>query len=228
MTGEWKEVFEGGGVHVHTYLFEKFGPANALLLEYKENQCAILSPPPAPDPQLVDQARSKGDVNALIISNLGHTAGYRDWRQIFPEARIYASSECIPLLERMKLEETFYPISELPVRAEIEFIEAPGTRTGSLLLRSQLAERSVVFVDEVLINLQEPVKPLFIRLMFFITGTRTGLCRNNVYWRFLTTDRRQLADAILSLLENDPVCIPAHGELITETEQLRRARAILV
>ena len=223
----WAEMFEGSGVHIRPYVFDRFGPANSLLLEYKEGHCAILSPPPGPDNALVENARSKGTVDALIISNLGHTAGYEDWRKNFPDARLYAARDCIPLLNRLKPADEFLPVTTLDFRPNIEAIEAPGTRTGSVLIRSRLGQRSVVFVDELLINLNEPVKPLFMRFMFAITGTMTGLSINKVFRRFLVRDQQELADTVLSLLENDPVCIPAHGDPITELNDLNRARMLL-
>jgi len=227
MRQEWTEVIAGSGVHINQYVFKKFGPANALLLEYKERHCAILSPPPNPDPSLLEYAKLKGDVDTLIISNLGHTAGYREWLEIFPHAQLYASSDCISLLKRLKPEDEFHPVSDIECQVGFECFEAPGTRTGSVLVRSTLGARSVVFIDEVLINLQEPIKPFFMKILFSITGTRTGLGFNNVFRLFLTSDLRKLADTILIQLKDNPICIPAHGDLIIDTEVLQQARALL-
>jgi len=227
MRKEWTEVVADSGVHIHKYVFKKFGPANALLLEYKDRHCAILSPPPKPDPSLLEYAKLKGDVDALIVSNLGHTAGYREWLDVFPRAQLYASNDCIPLLKRLRPEDKFHPVSDIEFQPGFECFEAPGTRTGSVLVRSTLGARSVVFVDEVLINLEEPIKPFFMKLMFAITGTRTGLGFNNVFRFFLTSDRRRLADAILIQLQDNPVCIPAHGDVVIDTELLQQARALL-
>ena len=227
MRDEWHEVVTGGGIHICTYLFEKFGPANALLLEYEKGHCAILSPPPKPNSAVVEFARSRGDIDALIISNIGHTAGYKDWQQIFPNAKLYTAQECIPFLNRLKPEDLFHPISEIPFQNGIVCYEAPGTRSGSVLVHSQLTERSVVFVDEILINIQKPIKPIFMRIMFAMTGTKTGLSVNHVYRLFLTKDDRKLRQFILELLQDDPVCIPAHGDLFRDPEMLQRARMLL-
>jgi len=227
MSNKWIEMSEGSGIHVCPYVFGKFGPSNSLLLEYRPNHCAIVSPPPNPDRTLVERAASKGEIDVLIISNLGHTAGYKDWQKMFPNVRLYASSDCIPLLKRLRPDDVFQPISELIFRNGLEHIEAPATRTGSVLIRSQLGERPVVFVDELLINLKEPIKPFFMRFMFAITSTRTGLSINNVFHRFLVSDRQKLADCVLSLLEDDPVCIPAHGGPIVDLAVLKRARMLL-
>jgi len=227
MSNKWIKTSEGSRIHVCAYVFDKFGPSNSLLLEYRRGHCAIISPPPDPDQTLVEHAISKGEIDALIISNLGHTAGYKDWQTIFPNARLYASSECIPLLKRLKPDDEFQPMSELIFRHGLEHIEAPETRTGSVLIRSELGARPVVFVDELLINLNEPVKPFFMRFMFAITRTKTGLSINNVFHRFLVRDRQKLADRVLSLLEDDPICIPAHGDPIVDLNVLNRARMLL-
>ena len=223
----WTNVSEGSGVHICPYVFEKFGPSNSLLLEYKEGRCAILSPPPEPDRNLIEHAGSKGSIDSIVVSNLGHTAGYKDWQKAFPEARLYAASDCIPLLKRLKPDDLFHPVTELECRLGVELIEAPGTRTGSVLMRSQLGERCVVFVDELLINLEEPIKPWFMRLMFAITGTKTGISINKVFRQFLVSDRQRLVDAVLSILEDDPVCIPAHGDPIVDINDLERIRRLL-
>ena len=227
MIRRWQEVVESSGVHLCTYVFEKFGPANALLLEYSNGRCAIISPPPTPDPTLIEYAKSKGEIDALIVSNLGHTAGYKDWQTIVPEARLYATSDCIPLLKRLKPVDVFMPVSDLEFRSGMECFGAPGTRTGSLLMRSRLGERPVVFVDEILMNLNEPIKPLFMRFMFALTRTRTGLSLNNVFRLFLTSDRKKLTEAARTLLEDGPICIPAHGDPISDTDLLQRARTLL-
>ena len=208
---KWQEVVEGSGVFLHSYEYEKFGPANSVLAELRPGAYALLSPPPFPTSQSKAEVAAKGELEALVITNIAHTAGFADWLTEFPEAKLFAPATAIPLLSRSHPHHELLPLENMTHSEKMIFVDGDGARSGATLLRSDQGKRPVVFVDELVINLTRPVRPLFMRLVFKLTGTGLGPTINKAY-SMLLSDKKGAKDQLLALLKGNPVCIPAHGD----------------
>ncbi len=223
----WTQTIEGSGVFLCPYTAPSFGPANSLLVQYKDDRAAIVSCPIAPSPALIEAARASAPVDALIVPNIGHRGGLPAWRDALPGAGIYAPDDCLEMLARLVPDADLLPVSRLPVRSGLRILCAPGTRTGSLMLESRLGPRPVVYLDEILTTMTGRPSSMLNAALFALFGVKRGLSVNRVFTGLLTRDRAALAQTALGLLEGDPVCIPAHGEPLTDEADLKRARALL-
>lgn len=225
---KWVEAFEGSKIYVCAYEFPAFGPANALAIESSPGAIAILSPPPSPDDETINQLRSMGEVTSIIISNIGHRGGYRDWLKVFPNASLLAPESAHAHLIRLGTKEPLNALEDLDCQAGITIVGASQSKVSGTWVKSELGNRNVVFVDELMINIDSRPNSLLSRLTFWLTGTRPGLGENKVFSKMLTKDASQLkADLKSFIASDDPVLIPAHGSMISDLVEVDAALQIL-
>lgn len=222
----WREASPGSGVYVHEYDFRKFGPANSLAVLTGAGRLAVVSPPPAPGASLLNALARIGRVEAIVIPNIGHTAGQREWRAHFPAASLYAPDDIAPMLENLKIEGA-KKLSSLGAPEGVRFIAAPGSRTGATFVISALGARPVVYLDEILITMKGRPRGLMMKILFAVFGVGKGASVNRVFVKMLCKDPSTLKAAARGLLAGDPVILPAHGPAIIAPQAVRAAMRLL-
>ncbi len=227
MADPWVESAPCTRVFVHAYDFKKFGPANAVAFDLGSGGFALLSAPPNPPGDVVSSLDDKGELEALIISNLGHIAGYSHWLAMKPSLTVYAPDDILEKLPRLGVETPVRPLSELETGAGVRVMSAVGTRVGGTWMRSELGARPVVFLDEIIINMRTKPRSLLARLAFWATGTKPELTVNRVFELALCGDGALLKKTALELLDGDCIIIPAHGAPLASSWEVDGARTLL-
>lgn len=219
----WQEILEGSNVCVYEYAANGY-KANAIAMLLDDHALAVVSPPiglSETDFAVID---AKGEVTALIAPHSGHDLGQAQWQVRYPNAISYAPTTALDQL-KLTAGRSFMPLSNLSV-ATVEFREVPGTKKGGTIAISQQGERSVVYLDELVINWSS-LPDNWTKLLFWLTGSAPGLKINRMYSNILCTDVKAVAQTLLDALEGDPVIIPAHGTPLVDKGDAARVRALV-
>ena len=223
---EWTEVSAGSGVY-HRY-YDAVGVAEASCMAFviEEGKVVIVSPcsdPTAADFETIDKL---GTVVALITPSSWHHLGQLAWQKQYPDAKTYAPEQALARLHKMKVG-TYEPISAFTSSKHVTFHEAPGTKLGSLLVRSERGERPVVYVDELVGNQRQPAYSPIFRFLFWLTNSGPGLTLNYFYSRMFLKDRKSTAAAIRERLMGQPILLCAHGAPIADEKDVQRVDEML-
>ncbi|UVI39952.1 hypothetical protein [Qipengyuania spongiae] len=222
----WQSVGPVNGILHRTYRASRFGPANSLCFSIGNGRCAVLSAPVDPTDDDFRAAESLGRVAALIVPSHGHRAGLDAWIARYPNATVYAPTAAIALAGRSK-GRAFVPLTDLQTDGSIAVHEVPGAKTGGTFLSILTDERPVVYLDEILITMDQRPAGWLYRLLFGLKGIEPGIGVNRVYADWRTKDRKRVANLALSLLQDDPICVVAHGPVIDRSQDLDAARTAL-
>lgn len=225
---DWKEVIRGSGLYVHTYLYKKFGQVNSVAIQIGQGGLALVSPPPAPSEAVISELLSLGELRHLVIPNVGHLSGVDAWRHRFTKARIHAPEIAIPLLPRLGVTCEVEPLSHIETETGLGIIDVPGARMGSTYVHSTKGDQPVAYLDEIIINIKTRPRSLINKLAFLITGTKPRLTVNKVFAKTLCSDPQSVKRRALSLIADDSVVVPAHGDIVFEAESIDRIRDLLL
>jgi glyoxylase-like metal-dependent hydrolase (beta-lactamase superfamily II) len=137
----------------------------------------------------------------------------------FPEAESFAPQGCIAPLRRKAPSVPFAPLASLPLPEHVRWREAPGFTTGETLLSVRSASCAVLFVGDVLANIQRmPGPPL--RWIFTLTGSAPGLRPFRLANFSFVRDKAAVREHLLSMIEAAPptLLVPAHGSPVSSPE----------
>lgn len=225
---QWREAIRGGGIYLHTYLYDKFGPVNSVAVQVDQDGLAVVSPPPEPSEAVTAELARLGELRHLVIPNIGHLSGIDAWRQRFTNACVHAPERAIPLLPRLGVRCDVKPLSHIQTESGVTFIDVPGARTGSTFIQSTRGDHPAAYLDEIVINIKEPPKSLISKVAFLLTGTKPRLTINKVFARALCSDPQSVKRLALSLISYDCVVVPAHGDVLCEERSIERIRDLLL
>ena len=174
----WQEVIKNAGVWLHEYEANSY-KANAFAVLLNEHDLAIISPPTGMSEADFAVIEAKGKVTALIAPHSGHDLGQAEWQTRYPNAQSYAPKAALSQLKESGIR-TFSPLSELS-SVNVEFREVPGTKKGGTIAIARWGKRPIVYLDELVINWASLQGPVFVKLMFWLSGSAPGLKINRVY-----------------------------------------------
>lgn len=223
----WQDLGPGAGVYRHEYDSAGFGPTNSVALLLGQRGLALASAPPAPDEATISALIEIAPLAALIAPSIGHLSGLADWKERFPDIPVYAPDAQVEAVARLTKDTPPRPLSTLSHDGGIDILAAPGTRAGGLFYRSERGSRPVIGVDEILLATDAKPRSLVTRLGFLLTGTRGPLGLNRLYAKMLCNDAPAQARLLLDWMQDDPICVPAHGDPIASDEALAEARSAL-
>lgn len=224
MSERWTENVPGSGVYRLSYDYPAFGEVTSLAFRLQSGGWAILSAPPNPASTVTDFFKADG-VEALVAPNFAHLSGLADWLQLYPDATFFAADTVLDATQRLaKIKPA--PVSALEPAAGVDVREAPGTRCGTVWLKSTAGEAPVVYLDEILITMGERPKGWFARLMFRISGVRPGLGVNRLFLKTLCSDPDAHLSGALKLSDGAAMAYVAHGPAITGAD-LAESRELL-
>ena len=226
MQAPWSEVFEGSGLWRLAAVHEAFGPFTVLAIELAPRKWGLVSAPKAASDAVIASLTAAGEVVALIAPNIAHVSGLNAWAQRCPGALIYGPDDQVDAMAR-KTGLAFSPISTLEADAGLQFRAAPFTRSGALWLRCERAAQPVVYLDEVLITMEQRPAWWVSRWLYRLTGTRPGLSVNHLFMRALCTDTKTYAQAVQDFAHDAGAIIVAHGDPIVGGVQVERALSLL-
>lgn len=222
----WETIDEKAKIYRRVYSVREFGgPANCLAFAYGDG-LAVVSPGPEFDEEDFAFLEAQAPVTAIVVPNAAHRRGVREWRKRFPRAEIYAPTSAIRALGYRSVQGV-YPLSALNADPSVRFVALAGSKIGGTLAVSYRGERPVVFLDELILNLEQLPRALRPRLVLWLTGSAPGLKVNKVYLRRQITDRPALLGPYGDLLRGNPILVPSHGELVRDEAGLGAVRALV-
>ncbi len=226
MRAPWREVVAGSGVFTLAGRHPEFGPVTAVAIELAPRRLGVISAPLNAADEAVSALLEAGDVTALIAPNIAHVSGLSEWSRRCPGAAILGPDDQIGAMAR-KTRLAVSPISTLRCDAGLHFRAAPATRTGAIWMRSERGAEPVVYLDEVLITMEQRPTWWVSRWLYRLNGVRPGLSVNHLFMRALCTDRRVHANAAMAFGEGAGAIIVAHGDPIISRGRVDEALSLL-
>lgn len=221
----WRAIGEGTDVWISEYPAEGFGRTNCLAIGWNDGT-VVLSPSVGPSKSDLDFVRGRGPLYGLLAPHAGHTLGITEWRHHFPEAPVYAAPGSIErLAEVCKVEAK--PIEALATDPTVKVMVPKGSKNDSLLLRIERGPRPVVYVNELLVDLEHQPGKGIQKAIFWLAGSRAGLRVNRGYLRFYVPDKETLARETLELMHGDPHVVLAHGPVRSSAADLTECRRLV-
>jgi hypothetical protein len=153
--------------------------------------------------------------------------GIGDWKKLRPEIPIFAAPNAIPRLEKV-CKVGVAPISQLQLEdPDVKISLAPGLGETTLFIESRKSDRPVVYVDELLEDLDRYPGPFVLRPLMLLIGKKPGFQVNRGFIRFFVKDKRTLASRILELVAGNSHAVFAHGPVRSSPEDLKKVRELL-
>lgn len=208
-----------------------FGPgtANALAVGC-QGGVVVISPPCKVPAGVVEDLGKFGAVRALISPNAFHHMGLAEWKELFPEAGLFAPAQSIARVERQSGLRGIYPVAEAFAIAgpHLELVDMPYYKTGEILVRIETARGLFWYVTDIIMNMPVlPSHPLA-WLLFTLTGSAPGLRFNNIAPLFMVKDKVALRRWLVAEATKNPPrwLIPAHGDIVDFEANREAARRL--
>ncbi len=223
---EWKEIGLRSDFFVLEYQAKGYARTNCCAIGTKQG-FLVLSPASDVTEAHVAFLEKRSKILALLPPHPGHTLGIGDWVKLRPTVPIYAAPNAIARLEKVcKLKVN--PISQLKLEdLDVNISLAPGLNETTLFIESRKGDRPVVYVDELLEDLDRYPGPIVLRPLMHLLGKKPGFQVNRGFIRFFVKDKQLLASRILELISENPHVVFAHGPVRSSLEDLARVRELL-
>lgn len=227
-THGWKIFDAETPVLIYEYSFGP-GTANALAVR-GEGGLFVFSPPRRAESGVYADLAPYGKVAALVATNAFHHMGLAEWKETYPDARLYAPAQSIARVERKTRLRGVRPIAEAASLAgpRIELVDMPHYKTGEALVRIRTSRGLAWYVTDWMMNMRElPPNPVA-KLVFRLSGSAPGLKFNNLTPLFMVQDKRALKGWLKREFDQAPPqwILPAHGEVADVREDAGAARAL--
>jgi hypothetical protein len=226
MEAPWIEVGEASNIWRYSATHKGFGPVSAVAVELSPGRWAVISAPKDAEPEVIKPFEQGGELVAFIAPNIAHTSGLPQWRARWPDAVCYGPDDRLEELFRLT-NTAFQPASTLKAAPGLTFISAPGTRSGSVWVKSERGPSMTVYLDEVLTTLSGRPRSFLSAFLYWLTGTGPGLSVNHLFMRALCSDAAAHAKAALAFADRAEALIPAHGEPIIGAAPVAEALELL-
>jgi len=223
---EWCEVGSGTDYYVLEYHAAGYARSNCSAIRMDQG-FVILSPALHITEAQIQFIETKGPILALLAPHSGHTLGINDWLKLRPQLKVYAAPGAIPRISKVcKIE--VRPIEELPVKdSSVTISLAPGMGDMTLFIEVKRGNRPVVYVDEILEDLDRYPGPWLLRPLMHLMGKRPGFQVNRGFIRFYVKDVRALVQEIQRLVETGAHVVFAHGPVRTTLEDITKTKTLL-
>ena len=210
----WKEI----NSEIFTYTYDLGGgPITSIAFKIDDTQIIVVSPPTRLPEEAYKEIESQGSILGLVAPNFNHYLGVKHWRQRFPNARLFASSQAQKrLLRKSNLD--FEPITNLTpiIKKEIKTYEFPYIKSGEVLFFAKTDNGWCWYITDLLTNFSKLPGKAGLKILTFLLIAKTGLHVNRFNKNIFITDRYELKKWFLEKLKTTPpsLLITAHGELI--------------
>jgi hypothetical protein len=210
-----------------------FGPGMATTLVIGLGPGRLLAVSPACDMQEAAHGDLKayGEVVALLAPNGMHHLGVASWLKRWPNASAYAAE---PSLERLANKSSagavFKPLSALaPLPDGLLIDNPPGLKNSDLVLRVRTGQGWLWYFNDLVMNLRELPRQPFFRLIFLLSGAKTGLSVPKLPQLMLVRDKRVTGRWLLQEIDARPpaVVVFGHGDLLSGPRLGERLKAVI-
>lgn len=199
-----------------------FGPgmATTLVIGLGGGRLMVVSPAAGLYKAAHEELKDYGDVVALLAPNSFHHLGIAAWLAQWPNAKAYAAGESLARLNRKcSAGPVFKPLSEFPLPEGVLIDNPPGLKNSDLVLRVKTEHGWLWYFNDLLMNLRAlPTQPL-VRLLFTLTGAKTGLSAPKMPQLLLVRDKHATGNWLLAELDARPpaIVVFGHGDPIAST-----------
>lgn len=223
---KWKQVGTENKFYVLEYQAAAYARTNCCAVR-SGNGFLILSPASNVTDQDILELEKIGPVLALLAPHPGHTLGILDWLKLRPKLKVYAAPGAIPRLTKVCKVEVL-PIAELPFKdGSVTISLAPGMGETTLFIEVISEPRSIIYVDEILEDLDRYPGPIILRPLMYVMGKRPGFQVNSGFIRFYVKDIKALAQEVIRRLATNPHVVFAHGPIRSSTNDIQETLRLL-
>ena len=194
-----------------------FGPgmATTLVVGLGARRLMAISPARGMDPAAHDELKAYGEVVALLAPNGMHHLGVESWLKQWPNSSAYAAEASLKRLNRKcSAGAVFKPVAALSLPQGILVDNPPGVRSSDLVLRVSTGQGWLWYFNDLLMNMRAlPTKPFF-RLVFALSGAKTGLSVPKLPQLLLVGDKHATGRWLLAEIDARPpaMVVFGHGE----------------
>ena len=228
----WKVLDADAGVYSCAYEFAPGAKTNAFATRIAGGKMMVVSPPTHASDAIYDELAALGEVGAIVSNNGFHHLGLAAWKKRFPEARVFADPLAAKrIAKKNRNAPSLEPIAELSglLGDDVVFTAAPATKCGESWISVKTANGHVWYVSDLLSNMEQLPPNFVVRLLFKMTGTKTGYGVFHTAMKFIVADRKRVLRQMLDeVSERAPsTVVPAHGPILDTPDIADRTRAIL-
>jgi len=203
------------------YLVPNF-MSNSIALNAGDGNWTVISPGASlldPFSRIIEQdSLEGGDGLALVMPNAYHFMDVPVWLDKYPSARLFASQQAIPALNKKGIKKIL-PLEEtqpnLPKNYHLLF--PAGHRGGDVWFVKSEGDAHLWITCDSFLNYKRLSRQPLARAMQKLLGAAPGLKISQVIKYFILTDKQAFKTWVLEHLEKFPPSdlIPAHGEPVS-------------
>ena len=230
----WTVLDRDAGVLSLEYTFIKGATANTFAVRTGDGGMLVVSPSVRMPEAVFDDLLEFGEVSAVVASNGFHHLGLREWRTRFPQARFFAD----PLASKRIAKKNPDAPSLEPIAGVAELLgddssvgltAAPATRCGETWAWAKTEGGTIWFTSDILANLAKLPSSLIPRLLFKVTGTKTGFGVFHAAMKVMVKDRKRVLRQLAGEMKTNPpsMIVPGHGLPLDGADIADRAQAII-
>jgi hypothetical protein len=226
MEMEWKEVGSNTGVYILEYQAKGYARTNCCAIQFGDGY-AILSPASNIKEEHLQFIEKRGRILALIPPHSGHTLGILDWIRLRPNLRVYSAPGSVARVKKVCSVEV-QPIGELPFHDKNVTISlVPGVGGTALNIKINRGDKPVVYLDEILEDLDRYPGPIFLRPLMKLMKKGPGFQVNRGYIRFFVKNTAELKNEAIRLATPNAHFIFAHGPIRSSESDQAETRRLL-
>lgn len=223
---EWREVGSATGFYVLEYQAAGYARANCSAIRMGEG-FVILSPASNISESHIQFIEKMGPILALLSPHPGHTLGVNGWLKFRPHLKVFAAPKAVARISKV-CKVDVRSIEELTLKdTSVKISLAPGMDDTTLFIEVKRGNRPVVYVDELLEDLDRYPGPRFIRPLMHFMGKRPGFQVNRGFIRFYVKNVQALAQEVLKLVNTGAHVVFAHGPVRSTAEDIAQTKALL-
>ncbi|KIG17202.1 hypothetical protein DB30_03515 [Enhygromyxa salina] len=228
----WQIIDADAGVLALTYQFGPGATANCFVAKLASGGLLVISPPPKISTQELEDLAAFGTVEAIATNNGFHHLGLGRWRELFPNARLFAAPGAAErIAKKSNNAGELEPLSALQplLGDDVAVVETPASKCGETWARAKIQGGYAWYASDILANMDLPPK-FMARMLFKLTKSAPGYRVFHLAHKFMATDKRAVLQAMLDDVRQHPptVMIPAHGEILDAASVAQDTENLLV
>lgn len=226
----WQPVPGIEGAWTHRYDF-RGNAITTLGLDLGGGNLAVFSPGIGVPEAAYAELEGHGKVAALVSPGAFHHMGLPSWHQRFPQARLFATGSGVTHIA--KQHKGLPPMEALDGlralgRGTLTLEETPGKHQDLLAFYAS-GGKSLLFVNELLANMEKLPSNVLFALLFRLFKAGPGLAFNGLAAKLLGADKRKAATAMAAAVRQHgaDVFVPCHGAILAGPSVQAQVLAVL-
>lgn len=228
----WKIIDAERGVLTLTYEFGPGATSNCFVAKLASGGLLVISPPPKISTQELEDLAAYGTIEAIATNNGFHHLGLGRWRELFPEARVFAALGAAARIAKKSTNAgELEPLSALQplLGDDVAIVETPASKCGETWAWAKIEGGYAWYASDILANMELPPK-FMVRMLFKLTKSAPGYRVFHLAHKFIAKDKRAVLQAMLDDVRKHPptVMVPAHGEILDAASTAKDTEQLLV